>query len=146
MKSIESTLIPMHLVQQAVTLDPAVNALVVATKDLSFIGKQVVVTISVEAEAVESILDLLVSLKFVSMSATKSAQPEQPAETESDAVVTITVSENLKNELGIPNLVIPPVTRKQAEFLRTPLQKIEKESLFMPMPLAARLSNGVDYV
>ena len=48
--------------------------------------------------------------------------------------------------LGIPNVVIPPVSKKQLALLETPVDDIPPEEVFTPIPLVARLTTGVKNV
>ena len=51
-----------------------------------------------------------------------------------------------KVEIGGLNLVVPPVTKKQAALIETPVEEIPEDLLFTPVPLAARLTTGVKNV
>ena len=52
----------------------------------------------------------------------------------------------MQAELGLGDVVIPPVSEKQEEILNTPVEEIEPTKLFTPVPLIARLTSGVDNV
>ena len=48
---------------------------------------------------------------------------------------------------GMPaDYKVPPITKKQADLVKTPVDDIPAEALFTPIPLAARLTTGVPNV
>ena len=49
-------------------------------------------------------------------------------------------------ELGLVNVVIPPISKKQEEIVKMPVENIPPTKLFTPVPLIARLSQGVPNV
>ena len=54
------------------------------------------------------------------------------------------LSEGLKNVPGLPpGIVIPPMTNEQVQLSKLPAAEIPKEKLFDPIPLAARVTSGV---
>ena len=120
-------------------LELSTKTLIIATEDLTFVGKKSSLTISVEADSVESKTDLIVHLGF-----TASTHPK-PLPGPSD-FVSLDVAEDIGASLGIPGLKIPPVTKEQANLLMTPVEKLADHQQFASIPLAARLSNGIDYV
>lgn len=44
--------------------------------------------------------------------------------------------------LGLGEIVIPPLDKTQKELLDTPVDDIPEESLFIPVPLVARLASS----
>jgi len=60
--------------------------------------------------------------------------------------VILKVDKNLVVQLGIPNFVVPSISQEQADIVNTPAEELTTDQLFVPVPLAARLSVGEERV
>ena len=52
----------------------------------------------------------------------------------------LVVIEQQKPVPGLPNLVVPPITKSQEELLNTPIKDIPESQLFKLIPLEARMT------
>ena len=123
-----------------VTLDKNKQELLVYTKDVSLGNQRATVVISGKGGSLTVVRPLVVTIFFEAPAAV-AATADHPDANE----ITLDFAKNLGVELGIASIVVPLITKEQAAIVKaSDYSLLSEEHLFMSVPLAARLTQGVE--